>query len=235
MPSRPRLLALTLLAATTIGLANCSSSAGGQEFKVTGSDDACVIGQTTLPAGKLDLVFTNEADDVNELYVLTASGDVVSEVENVTTGTSRTLSVDLPAGEYQIRCKPGQTGDGFTSPFAVSGNGGAKQAEAERTITFEATDFTYTGLDLTGIEPGDTIRFEMANRGAQAHEFEVLDPTGEALGEIGAMNPDDTGGATLTFDRPGTYSYQCILVDPQTGKRHSMLGMKGTFEVEGAG
>jgi plastocyanin len=231
MSMRPHLLALAVLATTSVGLVACSGSSGGQEVKVTGTNDDCTIEETTLPAGKLDLVFTNEADDVNELYVLDAAGDVLNEVENVTTGTSRTLSVDLRAGDYQIRCKPGQTGDGFTTPFEVTGTGGAEKAEADRTITFEATDFTYVDLDLSGIRAGDTIRFEMANEGDQAHEFEVLDPSDEPLGEIAAMDPGDTGGATITFEQPGTYTYQCILIDPETDKRHSMLGMTGTFEV----
>lgn len=235
MPDRPHLLALALLATTAIGLSACSGSSGGQEVRVTGTDDACEIEERSLPAGKLDFVFTNEADDVNELYVLEAEGDVVSEVENVTTGTSRTLSVDLSAGDYEVRCKPGQTGDGFSTAFQVTGAGGTEKAEADRTVTFEASDFTYADLDLTGISTGDTIRFEMTNEGDQAHEFEVLDPAGEAVGEVAAVDPGDTGGATITFEEPGSYTYQCILTDPETGKRHTMLGMEGTFEVADPG
>ena len=30
---------------------------------------------------------------------------------------------------------------------------------------------------------------------------------------------------------PGTYTYQCILVDPATDQEHTKLGMTGTFEV----
>ena len=35
----------------------------------------------------------------------------------------------------------------------------------------------------------------------------------------------------MTFAAPGKYTYQCILIDPATGKKHSMLGMAGTFSV----
>jgi plastocyanin len=35
----------------------------------------------------------------------------------------------------------------------------------------------------------------------------------------------------MTFESPGVYSFQCILVDENTGKEHSELGMSGTFEV----
>ncbi len=51
------------------------------------------------------------------------------------------------------------------------------------------------------ITAGETIRFEMTNSGDQAHEFEVLLPDGEALGEVAAIEPGEEGGATMTFDR----------------------------------
>ncbi len=71
----------------------------------------------------------------------------------------------------------------------------------------------------------------MTNAGTQPHEFEVLDPDGDAVGEVAAVEPGGFGGTTMTFDSPGVYRYQCILVDPNTGDRHSALGMQGTFEV----
>lgn len=231
MPTRPQRLALTLLVAVAVGLAACSDSSGGVEVAVTGTDDGCEIEEATLPAGTLTFVFTNKADDVNELYVLRANGDVVSEVENVTTGTSRELSVDLAAGDYTVRCKPGQTGDGFDTDFEVTGEGGATQAEADRTITFAAIDFDYPDLDVSGITAGQTIRFEMTNEGEQAHEFEVLGPDGKALGEVAAMEPGSSSGATITFEEAAAYTYQCILVDPATDQPHDELGMTGTFTV----
>ena len=45
------------------------------------------------------------------------------------------------------------------------------------------------------------------------------------------MNPGDSGGATLTFASPGVYTYQCILIDPETDQPHTELGMIGTFDV----
>ncbi|MCP5025470.1 MAG: hypothetical protein GY929_04220 [Actinomycetia bacterium] len=228
---------------TTIGIAAitasvllsaCSVGSADSSAEVTGTDSACTINTEELSAGKIDFEFTNTASDVSELYVLRANGDVVSEVENVTTGTKRTLTVDLAAGEYQVRCKPGQTGDGFSSSFTVTGEGGTAQAAPDRSITFDAIDFSYEDLDLSGIAPGDTIRFQMTNKGAQPHEFEVLDPEGEGLGEVAALEAGDVGGATITFPTEGLYTYQCILIDPETNEPHTALGMIGTFEVPAA-
>jgi uncharacterized cupredoxin-like copper-binding protein len=187
-----------------------------------------------VEAGKVEFSFRNDAGDVSELYVLRADGDVVAEVENVTTGTSRTLTVDLVAGDYLLRCKPGQTGEGITTPFTVTGEGGTALATPDREIAFDAVDFDYENLDLTGIATGDVIRFQMANTGAQPHEFEVLDPDGEAIGEVEAIAAGESGGATVTFDAAGTYTFQCILVDDASGEPHTMLGMTGTFEVAAA-
>lgn len=224
----------TVTAAAFLLLSGCSTGSADSSTTVTGTDDTCEIASEELEAGKIDFEFTNTGDDVSELYVLRENGDVVSEVENVTTGTMRTLTVDLAAGEYQVRCVPGQTGDGFTSDFTVTGEGGAVQAEADREKAFDAIDFTYENLDLSDIADGETIRFEMTNQGTEPHEFEVLDPDGEALGEVAAIDPGESGGATITFDATGTYHYQCILVEPESGKTHSELGMTGTFEVPGS-
>ncbi len=226
--------AVAVLAAAAILLPACSFGSADTTTAVTGTDDGCVLADTELEAGKIDFEFTNEAGDVSELYVLRASGDVVGEVENVTTGTKRSLTVDLNAGDYMVRCKPGQTGTGFSTPFTVTGEGGAAEAVADRTISFSAVDFTYDDLDLTGISVGDTIRFEMVNNGSQPHEFEVLEPGGEAIGEVEAIEATQTGAATVTFETAGTYEFQCILIDPVSGKEHTMLGMSGTFEVAGS-
>lgn len=225
-------LAAFVVAAAT--LSACSTEKADASVAVTGTNDACEIAEDHLDAGRVAFEFTNEADDISELYVLRDNGDVVTEVENVTTGTRRTLTVDLTAGDYEVRCKPGQTGDGFSSPFEVTGEGGEAQAEPDRQVDITAVDFAYPGLDIGQVTSGETLRFEMTNDGTQQHEFEVLGPDGEAVGEVAAMDPGASGGATITLSEPGEYRYQCILVDPATEQPHTELGMEGTFQVDPA-
>jgi uncharacterized cupredoxin-like copper-binding protein len=213
------------------GLLTACTSSSGKSVAVTGTDDACTLAQTELPAGKLTFEFTNRAGDVNELYVLKANGEVVSEAENVTKGVTRPLNVNLAAGDYLVRCKPGQKGDGFSSAFTVTGSGGAAQAQPTRVVEFEAADFTYHDLKLDGLRRGDVVRFVMTNDGEQSHEFEVLDPKGETVGEIGETEPGKRGEATITLAEPGTYTYQCILEDAATHKEHAAFGMRGRFTV----
>jgi plastocyanin len=227
-----KLLPSAIAVATLVALSACSTDAADVTVDVTGTNDECILSADVLDAGNIGFEFTNKANDVSELYVLRADGDVVAEVENVTTGTSRTLTVDLVAGDYLVRCKPGQTGDGIESSFTVTGEGGTAQATPDRTVTFGSVEFRYPDLDVGGITAGDTIRFEMSNAGSQAHEFEVLDPDGNAIGEVASTEPGAESGATMTFESPGVYSYQCILVDENTAKQHTELGMEGTFEVQ---
>jgi plastocyanin len=231
MSRRRVFLVVPLALAITLGA--CSTESADSTVAVTGTDDACRIERDIVDAGKVGFEFTNQSSKVNELYVLRANGDTLGEVENVTTGTKRTLTVDLVAGDYLVRCKPGQSGDGVESPFTVTGEGGTAQAEPDRELDFEAVDFGYENLDTSDITEGDTIRFVMDNTGEQPHEFEVLDPAGEPIGEVAATDPDRIGSATMTFVSPGVYTYQCILVDPATGKPHTELGMIGTFDVAG--
>ncbi len=238
MPVRPsarRVLgAVPLAALVVLGVPACSSDEAATTVAVTGTDDSCTAARTDLPAGPIAFDFANEAGRVNELYVVRENGDVVAEVENVTTGTSRTLTADLSAGDYTLRCKPGQEGDGIESTVTVSGEGGRAQQAPDRTVAFDAADFTYRDLDLSGITTGRTVRFEMTNSGTQGHEFEVLGPDGEAVGEVAELEPGATGGATITFTEPGEYTFRCILKDPADGVQHDMKGMAGTFTVAAA-
>jgi len=240
LSSLPTTAALPVKAAATIAgplmvaglvLSACSGGEADVTAEVSGTDDACTIANDVLQAGTIAFEFTNEGKDVSELYVLDDAEEVVGEVENVTTGTTRTLKVDLVAGDYQVRCKPGMTGDGFTSPFSVVGDGGTAQAEPGQTIDFESIDFGYENLDLSTISAEDTVRFEMENIADQPHEFEVLNPDGDPIGEVAATSPGESAGATMTFGEAGQYRYQCILIDPKTQKPHSELGMEGDFEV----
>jgi len=109
MSPRRALLVTPLLA--LLALTACSTESADSTVAVTGTgtgtgtgtDDACVIDSDIVDAGKVGFEFLNESNDVNELYVLKANGDTLGEVENVTTGTSRTLTVDLVAGDYLVR------------------------------------------------------------------------------------------------------------------------------------
>ncbi|HUR23171.1 MAG TPA: cupredoxin domain-containing protein [Acidimicrobiales bacterium] len=97
-------------------------------------------------------------------------------------------------------------------------------AGADQTVSFEAQDFAYTGLQVEA-KAGDKVTFSMRNAGSADHEFEVFDPDGKALGEIEPVSAGKTGKFTLKLTKPGTYTFVCGVSD------HEARGMQGTFEV----
>lgn len=215
--------ALGLLAGA-LALAACASTSG-PKVAVIGTDDACTPERTELAAGKTTFVFTNKAAKVSELYVLREDGGVVAEVENVTTGTRRTLVADLSAGTYVLACKPGQAGDGIRTEVTVTGaGGGAAAPAADRTFDVVAKDYSFSGLPAT-LAKGEAIGFSLRNEGTVEHELEVLAPDGEPLGEVGPTAVGATGTVVLTFDEAGTYTVVCGI------EGHEALGMKATVTV----
>ncbi len=215
------------------GLALCSivtvsacTTESANAIDVTGTNDSCASAQTDLAAGKVTFDFNNTASEVSELYVLRLDGSVVGEVENVTTGTSRKLTVSLVAGEYDLVCKPGQQGDGFSTRIAVTGEGGTVSESADRSIEIRATDHSFAVPDATTVKVGETIEFEMYNDAPEhEHEMEVFEPSGELLGEVGPTKPGEQGKATLTFTKAGTYRLVCGIDD------HEALGMVAELVV----
>ena len=104
--TRARSTAVALVA-LAIGAVGCTSSSSNA-IAVTSTDTTCVPARTRLDAGKLTFEVTNKGKQTTELYVFGEGDKVIDEVENVGPGTSRTLTVDLAAGDYQLGCKPGQ-------------------------------------------------------------------------------------------------------------------------------
>ena len=117
----PRASALTLaLVVGPLGLAACAKAKVDATVAVTGTDTACTPAAASVAAGRIEFTFTNSAAKTNELYV--KRGDkILGEKEDVPPGASRSVAVTLKAGDYTLLCKPGQTGDGVSSPFTVTG------------------------------------------------------------------------------------------------------------------
>ncbi len=230
MPIRSlRLAALALPA--VLAVAACASESSTR-VAVTGTDDACTPEETELTAGKITFDFTNKAGDVSELYLLRDDESVVAEVENVTTGTRRSLTASLVAGEYFLVCKPGQKGDGFRTELKVTGSGGTPVAAADRTIPIGAKDFAFDIPAGMQIAKGETVRFDFANSGKVDHEMEILGPDGQPLGEVAATKPGAKGEVTITFAEAGRYTMVCVLAT-EDGTLHTALGMESAFEITG--
>lgn len=120
-----RQLAL-LTVGVAIAAAGCSSdSSGGPETAITATDSECRVAATSLASGKNTFVVSNKGDKVTEVYVYGAGDKVISEKENIGPGTTATFSATLRAGDYEVACKPGQTGSGIRQKVTVGAPGPA--------------------------------------------------------------------------------------------------------------
>ncbi|MGI9080012.1 MAG: cupredoxin domain-containing protein [Acidimicrobiales bacterium] len=214
-----------LVAAVVAVMAACTSTSGGAATGIVATDSACKVATADLGAGKHTFLVTNDGDKVTEVYVYAPGDRVVAEKENIGPGTTTRFTADLAAGRYEIACKPGQTGNGIRQVLTVTGAGGAPVRPADREVALQAADYSYTGLENLSVRPGETIEFDMVNRGTMDHEFEVIGPDGTTSGEIGPTKAGAAGKATLTFATPGTYRFRCGIDD------HEARGMSGTFVV----
>ena len=167
---------------TLATLVSCADTDTAGAIKVIGTANACTPEKTEFTSGKLTFTFRNDAPEVSELYVLTTDLDVKGEVENVPTGQERTLNVDLPSGDYELNCKPGMTGDGFSTKFTVTG--GTAGSATDTTIPADSPEIdvklTATGCDPTSFTAtAGAVKFDVTNTTTDRAEFEVVsDPPG---------------------------------------------------------
>lgn len=189
----------TAVAVPALLLSACSSSteetaaASGTSITVNSSDTACTLSSTNGPAGSYVFDVTNSGEQITEVYVYGEDNKdftkVVSEVENIGPGVTRSMSADLSAGTYEIACKPGQTGTGIRSTLTVTGDGAAPTASASakqyRELSFGITaKDTLSGMEGASATVGESIEFAVLNSGKDARIFEVKRPDGTVAGEV---------------------------------------------------
>lgn len=237
MPARHLSPLLALGATSALLLSACGTSGAGtgtgSTAAVTAGDTSCDVATTQFGSGAITFKVTNAGKDTTEVYVYGkgSKGDfdkVVGEVENIAPGASRTFSVSVTPGDYEVACKPGQTGDGIRTTITVAGTAPTTTSKAayDREVEVTAQDFSFTGLDGLSVTVGEKIEFKLANGSeTREHELEILKPDGTKLGEIGPTAPGKQGEVILEFTEAGTYTYVSGVGDDEA------KGMRGTFIV----
>ena len=189
------------------------AGAADSAVAVAASDDSCDLDRTDLEAGEVTFSVTNKGSSVTEVYVYGEDDGeysrVLSEVENIGPGTSQDLQVSLPAGSYEVACKPGQTGDGIRTAVTVSG-GSAGSASSEsseegydRELELATDGTTLTGL-TGGAEEGEVIEFKLTNNATAPRTLELKDPSGAVAGEV-EVAPGATGEIVVELATAGTW------------------------------
>ena len=187
-----RVAGLLGAAITAASLTACSQS-GDVGVVVAATDTECTPDVSQVDSGVTTLRLDNKGGQVNELYVLRPDGSMVGERENIGPGTSGELTVELPAGEYALRCKPGMKGDGIRAPLKVSGGAAtatqdpkiAAAVDAYRTWVNREVESSLDGATQlqAAIKAGDVEKAKSLYA-ASRFGWEAIEPVAEAFGDI---------------------------------------------------
>jgi iron uptake system component EfeO len=133
-----RLLVPGLAALLAATLAGCGSDgspspAGGGDGKIAvkAGESTCEVSKASLSAGTHTFAVTNTGSQVTEFYVYAPGDRVMGEVENIGPSLTRELTVELPAGQYETACKPGQVGRGIRGKLTVAGSAQSLSEDAK--------------------------------------------------------------------------------------------------------
>lgn len=122
---RPRTLLRTsvpMLAA--VALLTACSSAPSTSLAVSASATGCAVDQTTLKPGKTEIKATWTGDKTGEVYLYGKEGEaftkVLGEVEDISSGLTKSFTTDLQAGTYEVACKNESNEAGIRTKITVS-------------------------------------------------------------------------------------------------------------------
>ena len=127
-------LSLLGIGSASLLLAACSGEPGPSRqaaIQVEATDSACSLASTSATTGPISFEIANKGNDVTEFYLYGADGRVISEVENIGPGITRTMTAQVTEpGTYTTACKPGMKGDGIRGEFTVTAAGAGAAAPA---------------------------------------------------------------------------------------------------------
>ncbi|CAN5248606.1 peptidase M75 family protein [soil metagenome] len=203
IPGRARLAAASATAATLLlGLAACvpnTTAATATRVSVESSADACTVSAASAPSGTVVFEVSNPTNAVTEFYLLAGDGQrIVGEVENITPGVPRELTVQLPPGDYVTSCKPGMVGTGVgTAAFEVTDSGVEVEPSGTQQDQLDAAAANYIAYvkdqvaqlvagSQTFLEAylaGDTEKAKALYAITRAH-YERIEPVAESFGDL---------------------------------------------------
>ncbi|MEY4131412.1 MAG: hypothetical protein RLZZ31_1536 [Actinomycetota bacterium] len=207
-----------------LSTASCVAKASDSSVDVNANDSACDVSRAEIESGTTTFWVTNSGSKTTEVYIYGEGNAIRGEVENIGPGTKRSFQVKLGGGNYDVACKPGQQGDGIRTPIVVVGTADATLSP-DRTVKVSAYEWGYSGFELLQAREGENIRFELQNNGTLEHEMEILNPDGNAVGEIGPTTANATGAVTIALNQKGVWTVECGI------DGHLDHGMKTQFTV----
>jgi iron uptake system component EfeO len=216
-----RLLVPGFAALLTAGMAGCgsggspSAKGGDGRIEVSAGEQRCDVSRSSLAAGTHTFAVTNTGSQVTEFYVYAPGDRIMGEVENIGPSLTRNLTVELPAGQYETACKPGQVGKGIRGRLTVTGTAQALSEDAQlaqavtsyqryvRSQTDALIDRTTEFVDA--VKAGDVAKAKSLFAPARRY-WERIEPVAEIFGDLdpridGRENDVEPGGKFTGFHR----------------------------------
>jgi iron uptake system component EfeO len=189
----PACVALGALALTGLAACGGKDDKKSEKIAVTATDTECKVARTELVAGAHTFAVTNKGSKVTEFYVYAKGGSIKGEVENISPGVTRDVPVELPAGEYEGACKPGQKGDGIRQKLVVTGQAKALTSDPKLAaavakykvfVNGEADDLLVKTTEFAGaVKAGDVVKAKELYPVARTH-WERIEPVAESFGDL---------------------------------------------------
>jgi iron uptake system component EfeO len=202
------------------------SGAAGEPVAVSAGDKACEVAASSLPAGRHTFEITSSTSQVTEVYVYAEGDRIMGEVENIGPSTKRNLIVDLPAGTYQVTCKPGMVGNGIRTTLTVTGQAATAQTLDEN-LTAAVTSYrayveteTKALVDTTAtfvaaINSGDLAGAKEAYPTARLH-YERIEPIAESFGDLDPLIDMRADDVTPQTPFVGFHALEQLLFEKNT-------------------
>jgi iron uptake system component EfeO len=193
------LRSLTVGTALVAAAVACTStppknSDAADRITVRAGDTTCDVSTTSLDSGRHTFSIENTASQVSEVYVYGAGDQIIGEVENISPATTRDLVVDLPAGKYQVACKPGMVGSGIRTALTVSGSAAVAEPVDARLQAGVASYRNYvetetqalvdtTAAFTAAMKAGNLDQAKSLYPAARTH-YERIEPIAESFGNL---------------------------------------------------
>ncbi|WP_436531588.1 iron uptake system protein EfeO [Actinoplanes sp. HUAS TT8] len=195
-----RLLVTALATGATVAcLTACSDAttsagpAADGKIAIRAGDTSCAAGVSTAPAGTAVFAVVNEGSKVTEFYVYADGDRVLGEVENILPDVTRDLRVELPAGAYQLACKPGMVGAGVRTALHVTGSSAPLAADAalaeatasyRRYVRTESAGLQQKTKEFTdAVKAGDIAKAKALYPIARTY-WERIEPVASSFGDL---------------------------------------------------
>lgn len=185
-------LSIAVLAATV--LTACAPLEADVRIGVKQDATTCELTQTEFAAGVATFVIENVGDTTAEFYILKSNDEgIVTEVENIGSGLSRELTVELAQGNYIYSCEQMAGGEPIRGDLVVTASASARAVDATtqtaiaaytefvrgqaKTLLNETSDF------VAAIKAGDADKAKQLYAATRVY-WERIEPVAESFGDL---------------------------------------------------